>query len=772
MLYLFSQFKLDTDAVELSHNGQLIPLTKQNFELLAFFLENPNHVYSKDEIINTLWKGSIVNENTVDKSISKLRKILKTYQKEEFIKTIYGKGFKFFYEVKKQEPKKEVTAEINKSNQTQQAHSSASSRFNKIIIALAIVLIFAIIGVANQKKKPEEAIKEHPFVLILPHDTTINGTQKDDWLNLSSDKLLQQVFNFTNLANLKNYQDKPKFLGKEEYLSNQWQITPQLKVVSTNITKKNKLFEIEISITDRLKNIQSQKFRDKNLSQALVKTSDWLTKSLAINPKKTDISSLLPKDSYILELYMHGLASLSKNKFSQAEHFFQLCLNEQDDFVLARLQLAKIKHIEGETGTALAILETLEKQKINPQIDISIQNIKATIIDQKGNYQQAEEIFLKVLQKYQDVKYPQLDDIKYNLVFTYTRQTKFEKALKLLNQMESSIKETQKPELLADILQKKASILQKIGETALAESQAIKSLNVFVKLKDLIGEAKIHTTIARIKNHQAKFDESLLHLNKSLAICESLDYKLGIGATLNEIIYVLMTQGKFDKALQLNAKMESIATQIDYQAMIFTAKQFWFDINRSKRDYKKAQIYLHDYTKLAQESGDESALLKSKLFAIDLKLDLANVENIMPLFEEIQHYINKSGEKRLQPRLDTKKARFYLLKNDTKQALITLRSAKKLAKETEDGEILTDINNLLAEIYLKNKQYDKASHVLNESQENQPLPYPYLLLKSKLTLTQGNKTQALQLANECKLKSYQWWKLADEQYLQNLKTEQ
>ena len=756
MFYSFSQFKLYPHAVDLFFNDELIPLTKQNFELLELLVKNPNKVFSKDDIIEELWNGRVVNENTVDKSISKLRKILNSYQKETYIKTVYAKGFKFALDV-----------EIDEDEASPKKHSSPKK--NKFIlpaILISLVLFSSLFFKRNTQKEPNNT--ESPMVLIMPSE----NSGDEEWLNQSTDLLIKQVFNFSTNAQVKDFQDKPKFLEKQEFLNNQWRIAPQLKVVTTKIIKQGNSYIVEMEITDNQKASDVHTFKHKNLSSALKSASRWLTSEFSYKETPAQIDALLPKESYVVELYMHGLASYTQNKFDKSEHFLKLCLTEQADFVLARLQLAKVKFAQGDIDKTLALLDTIESKPVTAQIDINANNLRAMILDQQGKHQQAKESFLNTLEKYKGRDYPQLDGVRYDLSFTYKRLSEFEKALTVLNELESSIFESKNSELLADVLQNKASILQKIGETKQAEIEAKKSLKVFEKLKDLLGEAKIHTTIARIKTHQGKFNQSIMHLNKSLTICRSLDFKLGIGATINELIYILMTQGQFDQALELNKEMEEIAIEIDYQAMLQISKQFYMDINRLKGDLIKSEIYLQEHLKLAEEIDSKAALIKNKLLAVDLYLDQKKADKIPEILDDIQVHIDETGEKRLQPRINKKRAMYYVLTKQIDKAIELFQSAKQLAKNTDDGETLVEINNALIELYLGQEKYDKARELVNESSGFSPLPYPYLLLKSKLENKTGHKIDALQLANECKRYANQWWKLDDERYLHELQLSQ
>lgn len=87
---------LDKNACRVYKNGEEILLSKLEYKLLLYFLENKNHVLSKEQIVSQLWdtEGKYVDNNTVSVNISRLRtKIEKDVSKPEFIKTVHGIGY-------------------------------------------------------------------------------------------------------------------------------------------------------------------------------------------------------------------------------------------------------------------------------------------------------------------------------------------------------------------------------------------------------------------------------------------------------------------------------------------------------------------------------------------------------------------------------------------------------------------------------------------------------------------------------------------------------
>ena len=77
-------------------NGKELNLTSHEYELLYLLMKNPGKVYSRESLYEIIWKGGYYGENnTVNVHVSNIRKKLKEIDnKEEYIQTVYGIGFK------------------------------------------------------------------------------------------------------------------------------------------------------------------------------------------------------------------------------------------------------------------------------------------------------------------------------------------------------------------------------------------------------------------------------------------------------------------------------------------------------------------------------------------------------------------------------------------------------------------------------------------------------------------------------------------------------
>ncbi len=85
---------IDKAAHEVSIDGKIVELSYKEFELLNYFMENKGIALSREKILNNVWNYDYFGDaRTIDTHVKKLRAKMGT--KGEYIKTIWGMGYKF-----------------------------------------------------------------------------------------------------------------------------------------------------------------------------------------------------------------------------------------------------------------------------------------------------------------------------------------------------------------------------------------------------------------------------------------------------------------------------------------------------------------------------------------------------------------------------------------------------------------------------------------------------------------------------------------------------
>jgi DNA-binding response OmpR family regulator len=88
----------DEDQHKVQYKNQPICLTPKEFAVLGLFLKNPNRVFSREQIIVSLWGyNANTEERTIDSHVKNIREKLRQvgFPIDQFLQTVWGVGYKW-----------------------------------------------------------------------------------------------------------------------------------------------------------------------------------------------------------------------------------------------------------------------------------------------------------------------------------------------------------------------------------------------------------------------------------------------------------------------------------------------------------------------------------------------------------------------------------------------------------------------------------------------------------------------------------------------------
>ena len=92
----FEDIKINIGTHKVFRNSKEIKLGPTEFNLLRFFMENISRVFSRQQLLNHVWKhDALVEPRTVDVHVRRLRKSLNAGNKKDFIRTVRSAGYSF-----------------------------------------------------------------------------------------------------------------------------------------------------------------------------------------------------------------------------------------------------------------------------------------------------------------------------------------------------------------------------------------------------------------------------------------------------------------------------------------------------------------------------------------------------------------------------------------------------------------------------------------------------------------------------------------------------
>ena len=108
----FDDFEVDRERYELRRDGQVIALEPLVFDLLLYFIDHRDRVVSRDQLIETVWRGRIVSDATIAGAVKSLRRALgDSGETQNYLQTLRGRGFRFCAEIRDGAPARSVVRE-------------------------------------------------------------------------------------------------------------------------------------------------------------------------------------------------------------------------------------------------------------------------------------------------------------------------------------------------------------------------------------------------------------------------------------------------------------------------------------------------------------------------------------------------------------------------------------------------------------------------------------------------------------------------------------
>jgi two-component system alkaline phosphatase synthesis response regulator PhoP len=95
--YKFGSIAMDTRSTEVMCDGNVVPMSAKEFQLLRYFVQHPNVTLSREELLREVWGyGDRPSTRTVDVHVAWLRQKLEPDLKNpQYILTVVGFGYKF-----------------------------------------------------------------------------------------------------------------------------------------------------------------------------------------------------------------------------------------------------------------------------------------------------------------------------------------------------------------------------------------------------------------------------------------------------------------------------------------------------------------------------------------------------------------------------------------------------------------------------------------------------------------------------------------------------
>ncbi len=221
-IYEFGPFHLDVNERALFRDGRPVALTPKALDTLIVLVEHSGHVVEKDALMKAVWPDAFVEEGSLTRNISVLRKILNDGQEEgQYIETLPRRGYRFSTSVNKltageDEIVVERHAKLRVTTEEETAETEPEGQFliepkgllrSRPLVLALVSLILVAAGVtaylwASSRTKQAVGAAPPKSLAVLPFKNLTNGGDENLGLGLA-DTLI------TRLGSLKQLNVRP-----------------------------------------------------------------------------------------------------------------------------------------------------------------------------------------------------------------------------------------------------------------------------------------------------------------------------------------------------------------------------------------------------------------------------------------------------------------------------------------------------------------------------------------------------------------------------------
>lgn len=437
----FGKFRLDTEKKQLWFEEKIVELPLKSIEVLSVLIET-KEVVTKEELLQSIWKGVFIEESTLSSYIYRLRKMFAEYgESEEIIQTIPKRGYRFNGKATTILPSPVNDSEIQSVKQSSAGQikqvSLKPTRKNYLIpISVCLLILITTLGYFLYKSRTEKidgvktiAIGKFNSLSDNEEEKVIAlGIKEKILLNLGNLKELQvQNINFDEIDFEKIKNAEAVLLGTVQKNNTQIRVNLRLLKASDKQQLWAASFDAQQDGLFKLQDEISQKINN-SLSVKLTKLDTERIYKRPTNNKDA-------YDQYLQGRYFFGQRGvLYSSSLEKAKGFFEKAIGLDPNFAEAYVGLANVIN-----------LQTDQLNNSNPKFDEDYQKSqqfisKALSIDPnlgeayaargwiqqryEWNFAEAEKSYLKAIELN-----PSLTDAYHWLSVTYRIQKKQELGL-------------------------------------------------------------------------------------------------------------------------------------------------------------------------------------------------------------------------------------------------------------------------------------------------------------------------------------------------------
>jgi len=196
--YEFGPFRLDPRKRRLMRDGEPVRLTPKALDLLLVLIEESGRTVEKDELLEKVWAGTVVEENNLNQNITALRKSLgDSRQDSQYIATVPGLGYRFVADVRRVDGEvREVHKQTKEEPGISVKETNRPGIFRYALPILAVLIVAALVYAWYTREKPRPAILS---IMVLPLQNLSSDPEQEYFADGITDALIGDLAKISGL---------------------------------------------------------------------------------------------------------------------------------------------------------------------------------------------------------------------------------------------------------------------------------------------------------------------------------------------------------------------------------------------------------------------------------------------------------------------------------------------------------------------------------------------------------------------------------------------
>jgi len=165
VFYAFGPFRLEVSERRLLRDGEPVPLAPKMFDTLVVLVENSGRLVDKDQLMTAVWPDTFVEEGTLARNISDLRKALGEVSSErKYIETVPKRGYRFVANLRETPDSSVVPAKIKATGEARSIavlpfkSLGADDEDERLGLGIADALITRLSNIRRIRVRPTSAV--------------------------------------------------------------------------------------------------------------------------------------------------------------------------------------------------------------------------------------------------------------------------------------------------------------------------------------------------------------------------------------------------------------------------------------------------------------------------------------------------------------------------------------------------------------------------------------------------------------------------------------